>query len=170
LANAQAGMCVFPGQDIPQSAWSSVSSATLKFIPTPVGTLGGSPFFTSSAEKQVLRDDKWAQRIDLNSQRMGNWSFYYHFDDSRLLSPYPGGGWPSNVPGFPAVTPSRSQQFNMSNTRNFGSTAVNEARINYTRSSLTLNDPTGGLGKVTDFGYVDGGLWGSTLSTPNVKG
>jgi len=158
LANAQAGMCVFPGQVIPQSAWSSVSSATLKFIPTPIGMLGGSPFFTSSAEKQALRDDKWAQRIDLNTQRMGNWSFYYHFDDARLLNPYPGGGWPSNVPGFPAVTPSRSQQFNMGNTRNFGSTAVNEARINYTRSSLTLNDPTGGLGKVTDFGYLGGGL------------
>jgi hypothetical protein len=157
-ADAEAGMCVFPGQVVPQSAWSPVAVKTLQFIPTPVGSLGGTPFFTSSAEKQVLRDDKWAQRVDLNTQRIGNWSFYYHFNDTRLLNPYPGGGWPTNVPGFPAVTPSRSQQFNMGNTRNFGSTAVNEARINYTRAALTLNDPTGGLGKVTDFGYVSGGL------------
>ena len=169
LADAQAGMCVFPGQVIPQSAWSPVSLATLKFIPTPVGTLGGTPFFSTSAEKQTLRDDKWAQRIDLNTQLTGNWSFYYHFDDAWLLTPYPGGGWPSNVPGFPAVTPSRAQQFNVGNTRNFGATAVNEARFNYTRAAVTVNEPTGGLGKVSDFGYVDGGL-GIVSSDPNFEG
>ena len=156
LADAQAGTCVFPGQAIPQSAWSSASVATLKFIPKQIGTLGGTPFFSTSAEKQTVRDDKWAQRIDLNNQLTGNWSFYYHFDDARVLRPFP--AFTSNVPGFPAVTPSRAQQFNMGNTRNFGSTAVNEARFNFTRSSLTLNDPTGGLGKVTDFGYSGGGL------------
>src|SRR3989454_356598 len=89
LADAQAGMCVFPGQVIPQSAWSPASIGTLKFIPSPIGTLGGTPFFSSSAEKQSLRDDKWAQRIDFNNQLTGNWAFYYHFDDARLLSPYP---------------------------------------------------------------------------------
>lgn len=168
-ADGLAGMCVFPGQMIPQSIWSPVSAATLKFIPRPIGSLGGTPFFSSSAEKQAVRDDKLGARIDLNNQLTGNWSFYYHFDDSRVLRPYPGGGWPSNVPGFPAVTPSRSQQFNMGNTRNFGATAVNEARLNFTRASLTLNEPTGGLGKVTDFGYVGGGD-GIISSDPNFEG
>jgi hypothetical protein len=158
LADAQAGMCVFPGQVIPQSAWSPVAVNTLKFIPTPIATLGGTPFFSTSAEKQTVRDDKLGARIDLNTQRTGNWSVYYHFDDARVLNPYPGGGWPSNVPGFSAVTPSRAQQVNLSNTKNFGSTAVNEARFNFTRAAVLVSKPVGGLGKVTDFGYVQGGL------------
>lgn len=154
-ADAQAGMCVFPGGVIPQSVWSPVAVANLGFIPSPNV---GDNAFSSAGENQTVRDDKFGQRIDLNTQRMGNWSFYYHFDDSRVLSPYPGGGWPSNVPGFAAVTPSRSQQFNMSNTRNFGSSAVNEVRLNFTRASLTLNDPVGGLGSLPSLGYVSGGL------------
>ncbi len=64
LADAQAGRCVFPGQVIPQSAWSPVSKATMQFIPTPIGTLGGQPYFATSAGKQTVRDDKFAQRVD----------------------------------------------------------------------------------------------------------
>ncbi|MFB3920706.1 MAG: carboxypeptidase regulatory-like domain-containing protein [Terriglobia bacterium] len=155
LADAQAGMCVFPGGVIPQSAWSPVAVANLGFIPSPNV---GADAFSSAGENQTVRDDKWGQRVDLNTQRLGNFGFYYHFDDARLLNPYPGGGWPSNVPGFSAVTPSRAQQFNISNNRNFGATAVNEVRFNYTRAAILLNDPVGGLGKIPDFGYVSGGL------------
>jgi len=169
LADAQAGTCVFPGQVIPQSAWSPVAVKTMKFIPTPIATLGGTPFFSTSAEKQTVRDDKLGARVDLNTQRTGNWSVYYHFDDARVLNPYPGGGWPSNVPGFSAVTPSRAQQVNLSNTKNFGSTAVNEARFNFTRATVLVSKPVGGLGKVTDFGYVDGGL-GIIPVDPNAEG
>ena len=43
LADAQAGMCVFPGQVIPQAAWSPVAVKTLKFIPTPTAALGRGP-------------------------------------------------------------------------------------------------------------------------------
>jgi hypothetical protein len=153
-ADAQSGKCVFPGQVIPQSAWSPVSTATLKFIPTPIGTLGGQPFFSTSSEKQTIQDDKFGQRVDLVSQVAGNWSFYYHFDDSTLLRPFP----VANVPGFPATTPQRGQQANVSNTRNFGPSAVNEARFNFTRLALTFNKPAGGLGKIEDFGFKRGGL------------
>jgi len=39
--------CVFPGAAgpfIPQAAWSPVAVKTLKFIPTPTGASGGTPF------------------------------------------------------------------------------------------------------------------------------
>jgi hypothetical protein len=49
LANAQAGMCAFPGQIIPQVAWSPAAVGTLKLIPTPTGTRGGTPIFSTSA-------------------------------------------------------------------------------------------------------------------------
>jgi len=155
LADAQAGKCVFPGQVIPQSAWSPVSKATLQFIPNPIGSLGGQPYFSTAANKQTVRDDKFAGRIDLTTQKFGNWSFYYHYDDSDVLRPYSGF---TNLPGFPAITPTRAQQANVSHTLTFGPSTVNEARFNYTRMATTINEPAGGLGKVGDFGYVTGGL------------
>lgn len=154
LADAQAGMCVFPNNVIPQAAWGPVATATLHFIPTASATPGGVPIFSTSANDQRVRDDKIGERIDLDSQRFGRWSFYYHFDDSNLGAPYPG----ANLPGFPATTLTRAQQVNVGNTHNFGATAVNEFHLNYTRMGLHLDQPTGGIGKITSFGFVEGGL------------
>ena len=165
LADAQAGRCVFPGQVIPQAAWGPVSQATLKYIPEPIGDLGGQPYFSTAAEKQTVRDDKFAQRIDLMTQRAGNFSFYYHFDDSDVLRPYPS----ANVPGFSAGTPTRAQQANVSHTLTLGATAVNEARFNFTRMATTINQPVGGLGPVSEFGFVEGGL-GVNPVDPNAEG
>ncbi len=151
--------CVFPGAAgpvIPQNGWSPVAVATLKFLPLPTGqdSETGHPFFTTAAQNSVLRDDKFGVKVDFN--RLGNWSFYYHLDDANFLDPYP--AFTSNVPGFPATTVSRAQQFVLNHTTIFGSTAVNEARASYTRFAFLKNKPVGGLGKITDFGYVEGGL------------
>jgi carboxypeptidase family protein len=154
-ADAQAGMCVFPGQIIPQVAWSPVAKATLKFLPAPVGFRGGTPFFSTTSEKRRLRDDKWAQRITLNTRRSGDWGFYYHLDNSSLRNPFGGG----NLPGFPGNTLARAQQANVSNTYVLGPSAVNEVRLNYTRYALQTNLPEGqGLGKLSSFGFVTTGL------------
>jgi hypothetical protein len=170
LGDAQAGTCVFPGQVIPQSAWSPAAKGTLQYVPTPTGTSGGQPFFSSASSKQLVRDDKFGARIDLNSRRAGNWGFYYNFDDSNVYLPFPsevGNG--SNVPGFPSITPSRAQQFNVNNTHIFGPTMVNELRLNYTRSATHLGEPAGGLGKISSFGFVEGGL-GIIPANPSIEG
>ena len=149
--------CVFPGAAgpvIPQAAWSPVAVKTLKFIPTPNGDSNGTPNFSTTAEKTNVRDDKYGVKIDLN--KFGNWSFYYHFDDSSYLNPYP--AFTSNVPGFSAVTDSRGQLIGLSHTSIINPTTVNELHLNYTRFAFLKNKPVGGLGKVTDFGYVEGGL------------
>jgi Carboxypeptidase regulatory-like domain len=151
--------CVFPGANgaiIPQAAWNPVALATLQFFPDPTGNSGGTPIFSSAAQEQKVQDDKFGVHIDLNNQRTGLWSFYYYFDNTTVVNPYP--AFTSNVPGFPAMTPSRAQQFTMSNTHTFSPTAVNEARFNYTRSALINNVPVGGLGSITNFGYTEGGL------------
>jgi hypothetical protein len=151
--------CVFPNRIIPQAAWSPAAKGTLQFIPTAVGSLAGTPFFSSSANKSTVRDDKGAIRIDLNTHRTGSWSAYYHMDDASVVTPYPAmNGNGANVPGFPAITPSRAQQFNFSNTRNFGGTMVNEARINYTRDALIYDRPDGGFGSLSNLGFLTGGL------------
>ena len=150
--------CVFPGAAgpvIPQVAWSPVAVATLKFLPTPTGVADtGHPFFSTNGFNSNLRDDKFGLKVDFT--RAGNWSFYYHFDDANFLSPYP--AFTSNVPGFPATSVSRAQQIVLNHTALFGSNAVNEAHVGYTRFAFLNNKPVGGLGKVTDFGYVSGGL------------
>src|SRR5262249_7155897 len=43
LADAQAGMCVFPNQVIPQAAWSPVAKAELKVHPDTHGYAGERP-------------------------------------------------------------------------------------------------------------------------------
>jgi hypothetical protein len=149
--------CVFPGAAgpfIPQTAWSPVALATLKFIPTPTGESDGTPNFSTTAEESHLRDDKFGVRIDLNTAHLGNWSGYYHFDDANFLNPYP--AFTSNVPGFPAVTVSRAQQIQLSNTAILNPNTVNEVRLNYTRFAFLKNKPVGGLGKIEDFGYIRG--------------
>ena len=146
--------CVFPNEVIPQSAWDPVAAATLNFIPTQVGTLAGTPFFSTSAQKQTTNDDKFGIRIDLNNQHTGNLLFYYHYDTASLLNPYPA----ANVPGFPALTPSLAQQFNLSDTKTFNPTTVNELVFNYTRIAAVYREPKGGLGDITSFGFMEGGL------------
>ncbi len=160
--------CVFPGQVIPQTAFDPAAKGTLKFFPAPTEYLGsGLPIWLSSAYLTRLRDDKWAERVDLNNKRTGLWSFYYHFDDSLLLNPFAG----ADVPGFPGTTPTRGQQANIRNTHSFGSTAVNELMINYTRLTLFTGLPTSGeLGtKISDYGFVEGGV-GIVSNTPQYEG
>jgi len=157
LADAQAGMCVFPGANgpvIPQSAWSPVAVKTLKFLPTPNGAAGGVPTFSTTAEKLQLRDEKFGIKVDVNSAHLGNWSAYYHWDDANFLNPFP--AFTSNLPGFSAVTLSRAQQAQLSNTQIFNPNTVNEVRFNYTRFAFLRNKPVGGLGKIEDFGYFRG--------------
>lgn len=161
LADAQAGLCVFPSQVIPQAAWNPVAVSTLKFIPSPIGAVQGTPFFSTSAFNKTLRDDKFGARIDLATSSKGNWAFYYHFDDSTVLDPYAGG----SVPGFGGSSVNRAQQVNVSNTRSFGPNVVNEARLNFTRTALNGSKPVSGLGGYSTFGFVEGGLGLVPVST-----
>src|SRR5216683_3451641 len=149
--------CVFPGANgpfIPQSAWSPVTTATLKFLPDPNGNAAGTPTFSTTAEKLNLRDEKFALKLDWNTAHLGNWSAYYHFDDANFLDPYP--AFTSNLPGFSAVTLSRAQQIQLSNTAILNPNTVNEVRLNYTRFAFLKNKPVGGLGKIENFGYFRG--------------
>jgi hypothetical protein len=148
------GMCVFPNQVIPQSAWSPAAKGTIQFIPLPVGTSGGQPFFSTTALKKTVHDNKWGQRIDLASKRAGDWSFYYHLDNAQVVNPFGGG----DIPGFASQLPSRAQNFNMSNTHIFGASAVNEVRLVFHRVAYPGNHPIGGLGKVSSFGFQESGL------------
>ena len=143
--------CVFPGGVIPQSAWSPAAIGTIQYIPAPNNANGE---FSDNSHRDRITDNKIGERVDFNNQKTGNWSFYYHWDDSTVLSTLPSGG--ASVPGFPAQTPTRAQEFVVSNTKTLGPTAVNEARFTFFRTATHLDNPTGGKATLSSLGFVTG--------------
>ena len=112
----------------------------------------------------TIDENKFGARIDLNTKSTGNWTWYYNFTNSSQDNPGLNGN-----PNFPYTRPFRAQQGNFSNTRLIGPTMVNEFRINATRSKNPGNYATGGLGKVSSFGFVEGGQ-GILPSRPAIEG
>lgn len=161
VTNAQ---CVFPGGIIPTKAFSPAAVGTLKLIPQ--ANTGASGYATSSQNNRV-KDDKMGQRVDLNTQKLGNWYAYYHFDDSEIINPLQGS---SAFPGFAGVQPTRAQLAVLGNTKVLNATTVNEARLSFTRMKNTNNIPTSGFAKVSDYGFVEASGLGIFPSYPAYEG
>jgi len=154
--------CVFPNAVIPATAISAPAKALLQYVPQ-ANVPGG--FFSTSAFAKRLRDDKLGYRMDANGG-MGTLSVYYFFDDFNLVDPYLG----ANLPGFATNTLGRSQQVNVGDTKTFGSNAVNEFRVNYTRMSVAPT-PTGGVGPtLNSFGFAPGAAGGVVVLNPALQG
>jgi hypothetical protein len=145
LLDGRAGMCVFPGAVIPQSAWSPAAKGMLQFVPEQNATSGNVPTFTTSSNNEVIDDDKIGERADWNTQRLGAWAFYYFLDAANVTQPYP----QANVPGFGSVTPTRAQNASVTHVFSIGSSAVNEAQISFTRFVNKGGTPNGGVGPGT---------------------
>jgi hypothetical protein len=154
LAQAQAGVCVFPGQVIPNAAWSPAATGTLSFLPNPTFTADGAPFYSNTGAGRNLSDNTYETRVDFNTHATGTWTLYYHYDNSHVNNPYAGG----NVPGFAARNVNANHNATISDTFNFGSTAVNELHLGFTRSVLTKGFPQGPFGDITSYGFQKGGL------------
>jgi hypothetical protein len=146
--------CVLPNAQLSPTKFSPAAQGILPFIPAAnVTNPGIGPNFATSAFEQRLRDDKAGIRIDQNTAQFGTISGYWHIDDDTNNQPYPNGG--ANVPGFNALSDSRAQIFVLSDTKSFGSTAVNEFRFSYLRSANHLFTPQGGLGpSLTSLGFT----------------
>ena len=165
LADGQAGTCVFPGGVIPQSAFSPAAIGTLPSIPVPNIT-NGSFNYADNSGRNTVRDDKIGERVDFNNQKTGNWSFYYHFDDSTVSKAL----GVSSTPGFPTITPTRAQEFVISNTKTIGPTAVNEARLTFFRTSTHADTPSGGFASLASLGFDNShGLGIITDGLPDTK-
>jgi Carboxypeptidase regulatory-like domain/TonB dependent receptor len=138
--------CVFPNAVIPHRAYSPASAGLLPFIPAPTVAGGGVNFFTSGFDER-LRDDKGGVRVDFNTH-YGMISAYYHVDDDTHTNPFPNSGatvTAPNIGAFSATDRTRAQLWMVSDTKSFGSTAVNEFRFSYLRDAGHLFNPTGGL-------------------------
>ncbi len=139
---------VFPDGVIPEKAFSAPTNGTLRFIPAPNR---GDNIYASAAESLRTTDDKAAQRLDFLSRRTGNWSGYYYFDDLTNHDPYGG----ASFPGFPSEGRERRQQFTLNHNLVLGPTAVNDARVSYTRVAVRSLVASEAI-KLTDLGFVTG--------------
>ena len=155
--------CVFPGGTIPTSAFSPISANLLKnFIPLP--NAGANTFIPPSLVSK-LSDNKIGQRVDINNKKTGNWSGYYHFDDSTSSTPGPYG---PSFGNFGTFTPARVQQGVLSHTKEIGPSAVNEARLDFTRIASVSNQPTDPSVALSSLGFVTGvGTLGIINSGPD---
>ncbi len=161
--------CVFPNALIPQSAWSAPAQHLLQFIPLPNSGQGS---FSTSSYGETTRDDKGSFRVDANLNRWGAISAYYFFDDYTVNNPYPTGQGGASVPGFNALNLGRGQLVNLSHTKVFGATAVNELHLSYMRSANNLGQPAGGVGpSLASQGFMTGvGTPGIVPLAPSIEG
>jgi hypothetical protein len=134
--------CVFPGAVIPQPVWSGPAQKLLAYIPAPNLSNG---YFSTSAENEVLRDDKGAFRLDANT-RLGALSAYYSADDYSLTNPYPTLQGGANVPGFDALNHGRSQLFTLGDIKPFGPRSVNDLHLSFVRAVNVVGTPQGTVG------------------------
>jgi Carboxypeptidase regulatory-like domain len=166
--------CVFPNGFIPPTAFSPAAAGLLKFLPTPNGAGSGVyQTYSSAAADEHVQDDKFAVRGDLPTHN-GNdtWSVYYHFDHAVVNTPLNAPntyGTVTNVPGFGYILPSRAQVASISNTKVFSSSKVNEGHFTYYRIVYPGPTPVQGLGKVSSFGFTEGGL-GLIPANPSAEG
>jgi hypothetical protein len=117
--------CVFPNAMLPNSAFSPPSQNILKYIPSA----NSGPYFSSAAAAEHLQDDKGSGRLDGNTP-IGMLSGYYYYDKASIISINP------VSPDFSGGHTITGQVVNFGATKTFGSTAVNEARIAYTRFNI----------------------------------
>ncbi len=77
--------CVFPDGVIPQAAFSAPAIAILPYIPAP--TLpGDTNNYSDNSQRNIANDNKFGERVDFNNEKTGNWSWYYHLDNSNVTS------------------------------------------------------------------------------------
>uniref|UniRef100_E6QIT5 TonB-dependent transporter Oar-like beta-barrel domain-containing protein n=1 Tax=mine drainage metagenome TaxID=410659 RepID=E6QIT5_9ZZZZ len=143
----QSTQCVFPNAAIPQQAFSSPATHMLQYIPAP--NIGANEF-SSGNQNLTIDDNKGSGRIDLNSNRYGNTSFFYFLDQFNVNNPYPSGLGGATVPGpngaFNAISLGSDQTMTLNSVKTFGASIANEARIGYTRLNNHIGTPVGGVG------------------------
>jgi hypothetical protein len=161
--------CVFPGAIIPQRVWAAPASHLLPYIPLPNA---GPGTFTTGAHGEALRDDKGSARVDADAGKWGQISVYDFFDDYNLNNPYPSGQGGATVPGFAATNLGRSQLISLSDTKTFGPTMVNEARLSFMRDANNVGQPDGGVGpSLASQGFLTGvGTPGIVPLAPSIEG
>ena len=80
---------MFPNGIIPSNGFAAPAVGILPYIPLP-NVAGSADQFSDNSQKNSVTDNKFGQRVDFINQKTGNWSFYYHYDNSTVVNATPG--------------------------------------------------------------------------------
>ncbi|HMH05327.1 MAG TPA: carboxypeptidase regulatory-like domain-containing protein [Terriglobales bacterium] len=147
FSGCTSAQCVFPGAQIPASAFTTPSQNLLAFVP-PANN--GDTDFSPVAAPTRLTDNKASGRVDYHSH-MGMLTGYYFFDQYRQSVP--------NIflPGFGSDFTGRSQVVDLGDSKTLGTSSVNELRFGFTRLRYLIHKPTGGTGVTpASLGFEEG--------------
>ena len=156
--------CVFPGAQIPTTAWDPVSPNILPLIPNA----NAGNFFSTNSGPQTLQDDKGGLRIDFDT-RIGRISGYYHDDPWIQSVPY-GSSNSSSVPGFPDQTIGGAQLATFGITTTIGHSIVNQFTASYMRNLNTSGATTATGPSLTAMGFAApnaGGIYQLSPADPH---
>jgi hypothetical protein len=138
---------IFPNNLVPTQCFDPTALALYNKYVAPFGT-GVFSAVPNEAEYENQATARFDQKLSASQQL----SVYYYFNndsDTVPFSTFQAAG--ANLPGFPALSTTRSQQWNVSHTWTIGTSAVNEIRFNYYREGQgNLDHPLSTLPSVQD--------------------
>src|SRR5882762_7735274 len=135
FAGCTSAQCVFPGAQVPTTAFTTPSTNLLKYIPP--GNAGDGTFSPVGAPAR-LNDDKASGRVDFNTHGGGLLTGYYFYD--KYLQNVPN----IFLPGFGSAFYGRSQVADVGFSKTLGASTINDLRFGLTRLRFLIHSPTGG--------------------------
>ena len=145
IAAGTAFASIFPNNLVPTQCFDPTALALYNKYVAPFGT-GVFSAVPNEAEYENQATARFDQKLSATQQL----SVYYYFNndsDTVPISTFQDAG--PDLPRFPALTTTRSQQWNASHTWTIGTSAVNEIRFNYYREGqANLDHPLSTLPSV----------------------
>ncbi|MGA7853564.1 MAG: carboxypeptidase regulatory-like domain-containing protein [Candidatus Acidiferrales bacterium] len=144
---------IFPNNVVPTQCFDPTAMALYKMYVAPfqsqVNPTTGALTVTPGQAEYV---NQFTVRFDQKLTNTQQLSVYYYFNNDSNTVPFSNfQAAGANLPGFPALTSTRGQQWNISHTWTLGSSAVNEFHFNYFREGQKeLNHPLNVLPSVHD--------------------
>ena len=158
-AFAKLNLAGIVNNQIPQSLWSPVSVALLKYYPAPnlAAAAGGLNYVNS--DPTLSSFNQFSTRVDEVLSSKNNLYGTYQFYDSYDFGP-------STVPGFGTGQPQRFQHAAIVDTHIFSASLINEVRLGYNRlAGLKLNQDSALGNQVKVLGLPQGGAYGLEPTT-----
>jgi hypothetical protein len=150
FSGCNASNCVFPGAQVPQTAFSAPTNGLMSYIPPINLVTNAGTFYSPVALPERINDDKTSGRLDYNAA-IGTLSAYYFFDQYSLSTPN------ALTPEFGSNYYGTTQVVNLSDIKTLGTSAVNELRFGFVRLNYAIHVPTGGNGITpASLGFVEG--------------
>ena len=119
----------FPGGIVPVQAQNPIGRNIAALYPLPNREAAFANYVSSP--EQTERADQFDVRMDARGATDAL-TLRYSFADRHLFEPFGGAGF-SRVPGYGNDVPRRAQNLMASHTRSIGASAINDARVSWTR-------------------------------------